>query len=179
MLVFLISCFRWISVTKKQKRVYWLRRLIPNPMVLSSKRPCGDRVAPRLSQPFILPRLIKSVPGISRNWVIKSELLTCSGSVDFRHLNLKGGIKLFFEENTRNITLAAIKTIWMFRKFEFWAIKFFFEEDTRNITLAAIKTIWMFLKFEFWAIKFFFEEDTRNITLAAIKTIWMFLIVKF
>ena len=76
--------------------------------------PCFQRdgVAPRSNQPFILPRLIKLVPEISRNWVRKRKMPPCSGSVDFRQLNLKGVIKFFFEEDTRNITLDAIKTIW-------------------------------------------------------------------
>ena len=83
----------------------------------------SDHVAPRLGQPFILLSLIKWVPEISRNWVIKSQLPPCSGSVDFRQLNLKGALKFFFEEDTRNITLAAINTIWMFLKFEFYMEK--------------------------------------------------------
>ena len=31
---------------KKQNLVYWLRRWIPNPMVLCSKQPCGSKVEP-------------------------------------------------------------------------------------------------------------------------------------
>ena len=55
--------------------VLWLRRWIPNPGVLCS----NHWVAPRSTQPIILPRLIKWVPGISGNLVAKSKLLPRSG----------------------------------------------------------------------------------------------------
>ena len=47
------------------------------------------RVAPRSTQPFILPRLINWVPGTPGNWMVKSKLSPRSGSValSLRQLN--------------------------------------------------------------------------------------------
>ena len=44
-------------------------------------------LAPRLIQHFILPRLIKRVPGPLGDLVVKSKLLPRTGSVGLRHLN--------------------------------------------------------------------------------------------
>ena len=56
-------------------------------------------VAPRSTQPFILPWSIKWVPGISGNLVVKSKLPPRSGSVALRQMypnHKKGTAKLFF-----------------------------------------------------------------------------------
>ena len=63
---------------------YWLRCWIPN---IQGSRVEYHWVAPRSSQPFILPRSIIWIPGISGNEVVKSKLLPRSGSVDLRQLN--------------------------------------------------------------------------------------------
>ena len=47
-------------------------------------------VVPRSTQPFILPRLIKWVPGISGDLVVKSKLSPCSGSFVFNYLAAPG-----------------------------------------------------------------------------------------
>ena len=54
-------------------------------------------VAPRSTQPFILPRSIKWVPGISGNWVVKSKLPHRSGtSLEAVETHpYKGAIKFF------------------------------------------------------------------------------------
>ena len=44
-------------------------------------------VVPRSTQPFILPGSIKWVPGTPQDWVVKSKLPPCSGSVPLRTLN--------------------------------------------------------------------------------------------
>ena len=55
---------------------YWLRCWIPNPGV----RVQNHWTAPRLTQPFILLRLVKWVPAISGDLVITSKLPPRSGS---------------------------------------------------------------------------------------------------
>ena len=52
-----------------------LSNLIPNP----GYRVQNHWVAPRSTQPFMLPRLMKWVLGISGNWMVKSELPPRSG----------------------------------------------------------------------------------------------------
>ena len=54
----------------------WLRRWIPNP---GGSRAQNHWVAPRSTQPFILPRSIKWVSVISGNWMVKSKLPPRSG----------------------------------------------------------------------------------------------------
>ena len=44
-------------------------------------------VAPSSTQPFILPRSIKWLPGISGNLLVKSKWPPCSGSAAVRQLN--------------------------------------------------------------------------------------------
>ena len=57
-------------------------------------------VAPRLTQPFISPRSIKWVPGISGNLVVKSKLPPRSGSSleAVEPHPWKGAIKFFFQK---------------------------------------------------------------------------------
>ena len=50
-------------------------------------------MAPRSTKPFIFPRLIKWVPGISGNLVVKSKLPPRNTSVALRHHHKKGIIK--------------------------------------------------------------------------------------
>ena len=49
-------------------------------------------VAPRSTQPFILPNSIKWAPGICGNWMVKSKLSPRSG--------IKRGHKVFFKKTT-------------------------------------------------------------------------------
>ena len=64
---------------------------------------------PRLMQPFILPRLIKWVPGISGNLVVKSKLPPHSSSVVLKQLNpmhFKGQWSLKFNFYSRIVNMS-------------------------------------------------------------------------
>ena len=68
----------------------WLRRA---GFPIQESRAQNHRVAPRSTQPFILRRSIKWVPGISENWMVKSKLPPRSGCS--WTTSIKGVIKFF------------------------------------------------------------------------------------
>ena len=74
-------------------------------------------VAPRSNQPFILPRSIKWIPGISGNLVVKSKLPPRSGS-SFEAVEphpWKGAIKFFFKIPNSGV-LGVHATGWLLRQ---------------------------------------------------------------
>ena len=83
-------------VFRKLIKVYWKELIAGFP--IQGSRVQNRWVAPRSTQPFIFPRSIKWVPGISRNWVVKSKLPPRSGAslelVEF--YPQEGAIKFFF-----------------------------------------------------------------------------------
>ena len=62
---------------------WWLRRWIPNPGVHVQ----NHWMTPRSTKSFILPKLIKRVPRIFENLMLKSKLPPRSGSAALRQLN--------------------------------------------------------------------------------------------
>ena len=71
-------------------------------------------VAQRSTQPFILPRSIKWVPGISGNLVVKSQLPSWSGSSleAVEPHPKKGAINFFFFLKGKSLRYCILKNTW-------------------------------------------------------------------
>ena len=99
----------WTDIRTNRARVQWLRHWISHPTLIQGSGVLNHWLAPRSTQPFIFPRLIKWVPGISRNLLVKSKLPPHSCSVALRQLNpihKKGVTKYFLFKIT-------LKTLWL------------------------------------------------------------------
>ena len=98
---FTVKGHNWVSLTYCDFNLYLAITRLIHKERLGESRVQNYGVPSRSTQPFILLRLLKWVPGISGNLVVKSKLSPRSGSISLRQLkpiHNQGARKFFLKK---------------------------------------------------------------------------------